>query len=778
MITKSVTDSIWELYSCPIFRNDGKITPLRFVQRFCKAVDDLNVPDHVKNLLFVLFVKDDDSYWCSDLLIHKNTFSDWVNQFLDYYWNEATQDGILKDFKNFRFDYKHYWEFSRQLEIWYLRLSGLDRKYPDWFIFKELIEKLPRKLRPSLSIIDFSDYNDFRSKVLRVMRFERERKPLTDRELESERLRNDQEQDERAAICNTICSLLDPFVKLEQAQYYPTSTTLYSNITSTIESPLVQAPLISVPPPISTTPFPSTEITFSDGFSQPVALINSSPTTVIEPISSNDVDFPLFVPMANDECSPDQRLSNGSCEFIDVANSRENEYPLSSLPRSRRNMKKKLRRRMLYEPDYNLILKSPNDPDEIVNCSLQKDNVRCDSSISCFPLALNDEDIRVKIPILGTRVSKVRKLTKPYRSNGLKLIERPKYLVFFGTSRFANNALYLTSKPILETKEINVASTDTTCDCDSACLMPTEPNFEPEARNPSELSQIEPMLVSKYEDAGGINVDPQIEVDVTSLPNSNDRFESDPTRHIFDSDTIASNSPDLQTDLIPSFSQFVEERAQASLFESLPSVTAHADLPPCLSNDATDSNNDIELDSVGVRDACELTELKLPDEILKSRTYRATDYRKVDQTTDVTSYPFYIAAECFRKLVEVLYFITLFCFSIFVPLPLQESVPNENAGGKYSSEDIFRNFDNRLSMLVFLSPEKLNSQRKIYDGGGLPHTTFGGNNPATIIQKTEPCNDNFLQSRKPFNELKRAMFCFAIRAYHSTLSYYCHPPIS
>jgi hypothetical protein len=149
---------------------DGSLAPNRFVQSFNQAIVGLGLNELEKVRLFKRLVRVNDPPWDAELVMTIHTLEQYQNQFLDQFWNRATQEAILREFEETRFKYDNVTTFIHQMDTWFNRLSSLSHiPLSRGDIIAKLISKLPGAKQDILRSHDNRSYPDFKARVTRII---------------------------------------------------------------------------------------------------------------------------------------------------------------------------------------------------------------------------------------------------------------------------------------------------------------------------------------------------------------------------------------------------------------------------------------------------------------------------------------------------------------------------------------------------------------------------------------------------------------------------------
>lgn len=155
------------LQPCPPFKEDGKISPEKFVKKFNDVFEGMDAREKVR--LFQCLVQVENSEWDDGLSCQRNSLTEFQERFLNAFSSRELQEIVLRQFEETPLSYTNATEFLHQLDYWYNRLIALTHLHlrPSDIINK-LIDKLPNSKRDLLRLIDYKNFAEFKQKVVRI----------------------------------------------------------------------------------------------------------------------------------------------------------------------------------------------------------------------------------------------------------------------------------------------------------------------------------------------------------------------------------------------------------------------------------------------------------------------------------------------------------------------------------------------------------------------------------------------------------------------------------
>ena len=155
----------------PIFKNDGQITPPRFIADFERVVDQYGLNGTKKVLFFINRIRVPNPIW--DMGLHPSDceYEDYKGAFMDAYWGKEAQKTLKRKFLDSKIEFKGAAALQMYLKNWYNQLSMLTYgKMGTEEIVGTMIEKFPRSCQNLLQVIDHSDFSTFVERAIQVVR--------------------------------------------------------------------------------------------------------------------------------------------------------------------------------------------------------------------------------------------------------------------------------------------------------------------------------------------------------------------------------------------------------------------------------------------------------------------------------------------------------------------------------------------------------------------------------------------------------------------------------
>lgn len=154
----------------PIYKDDGHLSPPRFVLEFERVAEQFGLEEKRKIIYFCSRVKVPNPMWDLGLNTSDCEFIDYKEAFLASYWSRESQKTLKKKFQEAKIVYTGAAALQSWLKNWFNQLSSLTYgSLNTEEIIEQMIHKFPPTCRDLLRVVDHSDFSIFVERAVQVV---------------------------------------------------------------------------------------------------------------------------------------------------------------------------------------------------------------------------------------------------------------------------------------------------------------------------------------------------------------------------------------------------------------------------------------------------------------------------------------------------------------------------------------------------------------------------------------------------------------------------------